>query len=259
MNERVRTFEGIHNFRDYGGYAARDGRLKSGILWRSGQHGGATPDDLAGVAQIGLSTVIDLRGDSERQSMPCLRPEPFDAVVLFAPGETVGSELAPHEEAGRGIATAAEAKDAMTRLYVNMPHREVLVRSLSLYFDALATREGPSLLHCLAGKDRTGLAAALLHRLLGVHEDDVMADYLLTNVAGNQARRIAAAGDSIRERYGSQITDDAIVTLMGVDADYLHAATRSIEERHGSVEQYAEAVLGVDAARREALRQRLID
>lgn len=258
MNERVRSFEGIHNFRDYGGYAASGGRLKSGLLWRSGQHGAATPEDLAGVAQIGLATVIDLRGDSERQLMPCLRPDPFEAMVLFAPGETAGSELAPHEEAGRGIATAAEAKAAMTRLYVNMPYREVLVRSLTLYFEALASRDGPSLLHCLAGKDRTGLAAALLHRLLGVHEDDVMDDYLLTNVAGNQERRIAAAGGSIRERYGDQITDEAIVTLMGVDADYLHAASRSIEERHGSVERYAEAVLGVDASRRDALRERLI-
>ena len=102
------------------------------------------------------------------------------------------------------------------------------------------------------------LAAALLHRLLGVHEDDVMADYLLTNVAGNQKRRIEAAGDSIRQRYGSQITDEAIETLMGVDAVYLEAATRSINDQYGSTQRYAEEVLGVDAARREALRQRLV-
>ena len=259
MNERVRLFEGIHNFRDYGGYAARDGRLKSGVLWRSGQHGGATPADLAGVAELGIATVVDLRGDSERQMMPCLRHDDFDGLVLFAPGETAGSELAPHEEAGRGITTADEARAAMTRLYVNMPFRDVLVRSLNLYFEALATREGASLLHCLAGKDRTGLAVALLHRLLGVHEDDVMADYLLTNAAGDQKRRIAAAGDSIRERYGAQITDEAIEMLMGVDATYLDAATRSIAERFGTTERYAEEVLGVDAARRDALRARLLD
>ncbi len=259
MNERVRLFEGIHNFRDYGGYAARDGRLKSGILWRSGQHGGATPADLAGVAEIGIVTVVDLRGDSERQMMPCLRHDDFDGLVLFAPGETAGSELAPHEEAGRGITTADQARAAMTRLYVNMPFRDVLVRSLNLYFEALATRDGASLLHCLAGKDRTGLAVALLHRLLGVHEDDVMADYLLTNAAGDQKRRIAAAGDSIRERYGAQITDEAIEMLMGVDAMYLDAATRSIVERFGTTERYAEEVLGVDAARRDALRARLLD
>ena len=258
MNDRVLTFDGIHNFRDYGGYDACDGRLKSGLLWRSGQHGDATTADLAGVAELGIATVIDLRGDSERRLMPCLRHDGFDGLVLFAPGETAGSELAPHEEAGSGITTAEEARAAMTRLYVNMPFRDVLVRSLTLYFEALAAHDGASLLHCLAGKDRTGLAVALLHRLLGVHEDDVMADYLLTNMAGNKQRRIAAAGDSIRQRYGAQITDDAIETLMGVDAAYLDAATRSINERFGSTERYAEDVLGVDAARREALRQRLV-
>ena len=258
MNDRVRIFEGIHNFRDYGGYATPRGSLKQATLWRSGQHGGATPADLSGVSELGIATVIDLRGDSERQMMPCLRHDDFDGLVLFAPGETAGSELAPHEEAGRGIATAAEAREAMTKLYVNMPYREVLVRSLTLYFEALATRDGPSLLHCLAGKDRTGLAVALLHRLLGVHEDDVMADYLLTNAAGDQQRRIAAAGESIRERYGAQITDEAIEMLMGVDEVYLHAATRSIADRFGTTERYAEEVLGVDAARREALRERLI-
>ena len=258
MNDRVRSFEGIHNFRDYGGYAAADGRLKSGVLWRSGQHGGATPADLAGLAELGIATVIDLRGDTERATMPCVRHDGFDGLVLFAPGETVGSELAPHEEAGRGIVTAEEAEAAMTRLYVNMPFRPVLVRSLTLYFDALATRDRASLLHCLAGKDRTGLAVALLHRLLGVHEDDVMADYLLTNTAGNREARIAAAAGSIRERYGAQITDAAIVALMSVTPDYLRAATRSIEERHGSTAAYAESVLGVDAAKREAIRARVL-
>jgi protein-tyrosine phosphatase len=258
MNDRVLVLEGIHNFRDYGGYTGRDGRLRDGVLWRSGQHGDATAKDLATVADLNIATVIDLRGDSERQLMPCVRHDGFDGLVLFAPGETAGSELAPHEEAGSGIATADEARAAMTRLYENMPFRTVLIRSLTLYFEALATREGSSLLHCLAGKHRTGLAAAVLHRLLGVHEDDVMADYLLTNVAGNQQRRIAAAGDSIRQRYGSQITDEAIETLMGVDAIYLEAATRSINQRYGSSERYAEEVLGVDAARRQALRERLI-
>ena len=258
MIDRIRTLEGIHNFRDYGGYATSDGTLRESVLYRSGQHGGATPADLSTVAQFGIATVIDLRGDSERASMPCIRHDDFDGLVLFAPGETAGQELSPHEEAGRGIVTADEARRAMTKLYVNMPFRDVLVRSLTLYFEALATRDGASLLHCLAGKDRTGLAVALLHRLLGVHEDDLMADYLLTNVAGDPQARIASAAGSIREKYGMQMTEEAIVTLMSVEADYLHAATRSIADRFGTTEGYAEKVLGVDAERRAALRERLV-
>lgn len=258
MTGRVHTYEGVHNFRDYGGYRAAGGTLRTGLLWRSGQHGSATAADLDRIAALDIRTVIDLRGDAERREMPCARPPGFDGAVLFAPGETAGTELAPHEEAGRGIRDAAGARAAMRRLYANMPFRPVLVGSLRLYFEALATRDGASLLHCLAGKDRTGLAVALLHTLLEVHADDVMADYLLTMTAGDPARRIASAAPSIRARYGAHLDDETILALMGVEADYLATALAAIVERHGSVELYAAAVLGVDAARRRTLALRLV-
>lgn len=258
MTERVLTLEGIHNIRDYGGYPAAGGHLRSGVLWRSGQHGAATAADLQRIAALDIRTVIDLRGDAERAVAPCLRPEGFAADVVFAPGETAGHELAPHEEAGRGIATADAARGAMRRLYANMPFRPVLVASLRLYFEALATRDGASLIHCLAGKDRTGLAVALFHTLVGVHADDVMADYLLTLTAGDPARRIASAATSIRARYGADMDDATILALMGVEPDYLTTALGAIDERYGSVERYAGEVLGVDSARREAMAARLV-
>lgn len=255
---RVRTLAGIHNFRDYGGYRAAGGTIRRGLLWRSGQHGTATAEDLEAVHALGIRTVIDLRGDTERSAVPCLRHPAFDAAVLFAPGETVGTELAPHEEAGRGITSVDEAQAAYVELYRNMPFRPVLVESLRLYFEALATRDGPSLLHCAAGKDRTGLAVALLHELLGVSPEDIAADYLLTNTAGNVAARIDSARDHIRQRYGAAMTDDAIVTLMSVDARYLDTARAAIRDHHGSVERYAEDVLGVTAERRAQLREKLV-
>jgi protein-tyrosine phosphatase len=258
MSDRVHPFAGIHNFRDYGGYDTPEGRLRTGLLFRSGQHGAATQDDLSRFAGMGIATIIDLRGDGERRTMPCARPTGFSGDILFAPGETAGTELAPHEEAGRGIASADEARAAMTELYRNMPFRPVLVASMRLYFEALATRDGPTLIHCLAGKDRTGLAVALLHALLGVHADDIMADYLLTNTAGDPQARIAAAAPSIRERYGAQLSEEAIVALMSVDARYLDTALATIADRHGDVPAYAEAMLGVDAARRAAIRERLV-
>src|SRR5206468_1406882 len=112
------------------------------------------------------------------------------------------------------LRSAAEAREAMRLLYRSLPLRPRLVDALSLYFEALAEREGPSLLHCFAGKDRTGIAAALLHTLLGVHADDVMADYLLTNSAGNIERRIAASAPAIRARRGEHLDDEALRVLM---------------------------------------------
>jgi protein tyrosine/serine phosphatase len=255
---RVHPLTGVHNFRDYGGYRAAAGTLRRGLLFRSGQHVGATPGDLDHIHALALRTVVDLRGDTERRMAPCVRHPEFGAEVLFAPGETAGQELAPHEEAGAGITTAQEAQAAMTQLYVNMPFRPVLVGSLRMYFDALAARDGASLVHCLAGKDRTGLAVAVLHALLGVHHDDIVADYMLTNTAGDQRARIASAAGSIRERYGAQMTDGAIVTLMSVEEPYLARAFAEIRARHGSVEAYADAVLGVTAERRDLLEQRLV-
>ena len=255
---RVRSFAGIFNFRDYGGYQAAGGRMKRDLLFRSGQHGTATREDLDAIHALGIRTVIDLRGDTERREMPCVRHPDFAGEVLFAPGETVGQELAPHEEAARGITSSDDVRGAMTALYANMPFRPVLIESLRLYFEALATRPGASLLHCAAGKDRTGLAAALLHTLLGVHHDDMVADYLLTNTAGDPQARIAAAAEGIRARYGPKMTDDAVIAIMSVDGRYLDTALDAARERFGSIEAYTRDVLDVTPERRAQLEQRLV-
>lgn len=259
MKDRVIALHGIHNFRDYGGYAARNGaKLKPGLLWRSGQHVDATPADLERVAALGLTTVIDLRGNSERASYPCLRHREFAAEVLFADGETAGGGHAPHVEAAREVKTEAEAHAAMVRLYGSMPFRPNLIAIFRLYFEALAERDGASLLHCLAGKDRTGLAAGLLHRLLGVHPDDLMADYVLTNRAGNIERRIAAGARTVRSNFGWSMEEEAVRTLMSVHPEYLETAFAAIHDAHGDIESYAGDALGVTPERLAAIEAKLL-
>lgn len=258
--ERVIPLQGIHNFRDYGGYTARDGRLKTGVLWRSGQHCDATPEDLYQVHSLGIATVFDLRGDSERAKYPCLRHDEFAGEVLFHPGETAGLHgRAVHEESADRIVTAADAHAAMVRLYHTLAWRPVLVGTYQLYFAALADRDTPSLLHCLAGKDRTGFAAGLLHKVLGVHPDDVMADYLLTNAAGNIERRIESGAKHMRDNLGAGMEEAAIRTLMGVHPEFLETAFAAVREKHGSEESYAREVLGVTADVRAALVERLVE
>ena len=258
--DRVVAFTGIHNFRDYGGYAANGGHLKRGVLWRSGHHAEATADDLDKVHALGLASVIDLRGDSERAGSPCLRHSRFEATVLFHPGETASAHgKAVHEEAADQVRTAADAHAAMVRLYDSMPWRPVLVGTYRLYFEALASDAGPSLLHCLAGKDRTGLAAALTHHLLGIHADDAMADYLLTNRAGNIEARIDAGARHVRSGFGRDMDMDAVRTLMSVHPEFLDTAFAAIDARHGSIEAYAAEALGVTPGLIERMRQNLVD
>jgi protein-tyrosine phosphatase len=255
MKNRVLPFMGIHNFRDYGGYTGKSGgRMKMGLLFRSGQHLDATSDDLENVAALKLATVIDLRGDSERASYPCPRPSIFNAAVLHAHGDTAGPHV-PLDQPRPDVQVAADAKAAMLHLYRDMPFRPRLIEVYRHYIAALGDRGGPSLVHCLAGKDRTGLIVALFHHLLGVHPDDIMADYLLTNVVGDIDARIAAGANAVRGSFGADMDDAAVRTLMSVAPEYLDAAFAAILDRYGSIETYAQEVLGVTPA----LRGRMID
>jgi protein-tyrosine phosphatase len=259
MQDRVLPLSGIHNFRDYGGYAARGGTLREGHLWRSGHHFGATADDLDAVHRVGIAKVIDLRGDSERAAFPCLRHEAFAGDVVFHPGETANERgKAVHDEASEGIRTADEARGSMVRLYDRLPFRPVLVGTFRLYLQTLADDARPSLLHCFAGKDRTGVGAAIVHRLMGVHADDVMADYLLTNTAGDPEARIAAAAVSIRASFGPQMDDGALRMIMSVQPEFLDGAIAAIAREHGTLEAYAEAVLDADAALVRRMEARLV-
>jgi len=259
MQDRVLPLSGIHNFRDYGAYQARGGMLRSGHLWRSGQHFGATADDLDTVHRTGIAKVIDLRGDSERAEYPCLRHEAFAGDVVFHPGETATERGgSAHGEAAEGIRTAEEARESMVKLYARLPFRPVLVGTFKLYLQTLADDARPSLLHCFAGKDRTGVGVAVVHRLLGVHPDDVMADYLLTNTAGNSEARIAAAAVSVRASFGPGMDDAALRMIMSVQPEFLESAFAAMEREHGTFEAYAAAVLDADAALVARLEERLV-
>lgn len=255
--ERVLPLAGIHNFRDYGGYAVEGGgRIRGGILWRSAHHQDATDGDLAAIDNLGIETIVDLRGDDERAAHPCRRSAGFSARVLFADGNTAG--LAPHLQAAGGTIDNDTARSRMVDVYASMPYRPVLVNTLRLYLSALAEYEAPSLVHCVAGKDRTGFAVAIVHRLLGVHEDDLMQDYLLTNSVGKIEERIAQGGDVIRARYGAEIHDDAIRTLMSVNPIFLDAALTTVRRDHGDIPTYAEAVLNFTPDMRQALTDKLV-
>jgi protein-tyrosine phosphatase len=254
--ERILALEGVNNFRDYGGYAvAGGGRVRRGALWRSGQHVGASDSDLETIHGLGLTTVTDLRGDSERTLNPCRRHASFAAQVLTCEGETAA--LASHLDAAKGVVTEADARSAMCRLYAGMPYRTNLVAVMRRHFAALAEGDGASLIHCFAGKDRTGLSVALAHHVLGVHPDDAMADYLLTNEA-MQGRRFWGKAGSDSARYAG-MSEGASRALGGVSAEFLETALTAIRDSHGTVDRYLADVLGVDEAAQQRIRDVLIE
>ena len=249
--------QGIHNLRDYGGYAAADGaRVKTGLLFRSGQHMDASDTDLATIRALDIRTIIDLRGVTERTKFPCRRHDDFDAHVIAHDGETSNSP--PHEGGGGTVTMTAElARKRMIAVYTRMPVNPAMIAMFSRYFEALAERDGGSLVHCFAGKDRTGIAASLLLHVLGVHHDDVVAEFLRTNDAPTQHILERQSLPRMEEVYGS-IEPEALRNLMGVREEYIETYWAEVTRDHGSVDAYLAQTLGVDEARKARLRERLL-
>ena len=249
--------EGIHNLRDYGGYAAADGaRVKTGVLYRSGQHINATDADLDLFQALGIRTIIDFRGNSERANHPCRRHDEFDADVIFYDGETSSSP--PHEGGWDKVdMTAERARQRMLAVYTRMPVNPAMVEMFTRYFKALAERDGGSLIHCFAGKDRTGVAASLLLHVLGVHRDDILTEFLRTNDA--PTRHILEQQSLPRmEAHYDTIEPEAIRNLLGVLPEYIETYFGEVTRDHGSIDAFLSQSLGVDEARKAALRERLL-
>lgn len=257
MAARHLPLERIYNVRDYGGYAVHGGgHVKRGLLFRSGHHGDATAGDLAAIDALALAHVIDLRGNSERARNQCRRGPAFAAQVHYYDGET--AYLAPHVEAEAGALDAASARAAMEKIYRDLPRRPPVLWGMRRYFEVLAQGDGASLVHCFAGKDRTGMVVALLHHALGVHPDDAMEDFLLTNASHNNEERIAQGYAAVREKYHAA-DEETVHVLMGVEPHYLAAMREAVEAEFGSLDAFLEDVLGVDEEKRAALRLHLVE
>ncbi len=254
---RVLPLEGVHNFRDFGGYAVvGGGRLKRGWLWRSGQHFGASDSDLAQIVALGLTDVFDLRSSTERTNHPCRRPVDFTAKVHISADPVVIA--APHIAEATQKRDAAATREGMRRNYGRIAFRPELIAMMRSQLAVLVEGRGPSLVNCMAGKDRTGIAVAMIQLAAGVHRDDVIADYLLTNTAGDPAARIAAGAETIRA-VARQMDPEVLRVIMGVEAEYLESAFAAIAERNDSIDGYLEDVLGVDDALRGRLQEMIVE
>ena len=256
MENRKHLFDGLHNFRDFGGYDAGGRKLVTGRLFRSANHALASEADLARLREMGIGAVIDLRRPSERERQPSRRWADFAGMVIENDDHDEGAETWD-TFMGQWDMTEESFRGYMMRYYTRAPHLPRLVELYTRYFDVLANGEGALVVHCAAGKDRTGLIVALTHLLAGVHRDDIVADYLLTN----DPSRFEAFGkqwaDMIKAERGFGPTLETMRMVMGVEPAYLERALEEIETQSGGVEAYLRDVLGVDAVKRAEIEKRL--
>ena len=257
MTSRIHAFDALDNFRDYGGYDTAAGRaLKTGRLFRSAHQASVSDADLERLSALDIGVVVDLRRPVERQRQPSKRAADFTGQVFESDLDEAGE--APHITF---LKTADLTPDSgrrfMTSTYRHLPFAPAHIDLFSRYFRALAETDRPVLIHCAAGKDRTGLLAALTHHLLGVGHDDLLEDYLLTNRAVDLEVRAPDIAIQLEKATGRKPSHDAVVAFMGVEAAYMDAAIAAITARHGSIDGYLEQALGVDATRRERIAERL--
>jgi protein-tyrosine phosphatase len=249
----------IGNFRDVGGCAARGGRrVRTGVLFRSGHLGAASDEDLARLGRLGIRTVIDFRGPRDEAGDGARRLPPGARLVRLPIGDpAAGGEI--RDLLGRSDAAGLErilggggAERMMCEAAAG------LVTGRCAEFGALlrglaAEHRLPALMHCSAGKDRTGWAASLVLLVLGASEDDVIEHYLLSNRHRREEneRLLASARDGLDPEW--------IRPFLEVRVEYARAALDAVARRFGSFEAYVETGLGVDGATVERLRARFVE
>ena len=233
--------EGTYNFRDVGGYPTEGGVTREGKLYRADALGRLGESGREGLRELGIRIVIDLRDDFEVQSLPDDLTG-LDVEVLHLP---------VFEGSG---ASASTVGATIVHLYdkIVFQHTEVIVRALREIAD---TGDEPVVVHCTAGKDRTGIVVALALLAVGVDRRTVVDDYALTE-ANLQGPWLEGMLELVRE-YGVEVTPDLRVILGGSPREALETTIDSIEERYGSVREYLLA--GLDELELAKLRSVLVE
>jgi protein-tyrosine phosphatase len=243
---RLITLEGGVNFRDIGGYRASTHTVRWGKVFRAGVLCYFTPNDHLTIGNLEIRAICDLRRAEERAREPTSWPNSIAEGLSWEDGTSMPTV--------RGFAasrprTAAGMRDSMIELYRALPTwMAPRIRGL---FECIANDRVPLVVHCAAGKDRTGVAVAVLLAALGVDEETILDDYLLTNDVGNFERFIEARKDShlgLAEAHEPLLSmpQEMRDALFIADGEYLQTALMQIRTAYGDIDSYLKAGVQLD-------------
>lgn len=255
--ERRLPLDGADNFRDLGGYRTADERfVRWGVLFRSNDLADFTDADLDYLSEVDIRLQCDLRSDLEREKRPnrvLLTPVPE---ILEYPIPQAGMNPSEIQEAIRtGTMGELDIRQIMLSTYRSFPieHHDLWARIFSRLQDPNSL---PFLVHCTAGKDRTGFISALVLLALGVPEQTVYEDYLATNRYRATYNNFVLRWVPLYSLFRTERKE--LLPLLDARAEYLDASFQEIRNRWGSVDVYLEEALGLTPERREALRANLL-
>src|SRR6202162_3666011 len=235
---------GASNFRDLGGYPAKDGgTVRWRQIFRSNHLGHLTAADIEVLRPLGLKSAFDFRGTEERAEAMCGLKE--IAVHSLPVEPTVVASLRARLAGGVAL-SSADALDVMRESYRNYVRDNT--PSFRALFAHLLEDRAPLVIHCTAGKDRTGFACALILHVLDVPDDLIAEDYLLTN-------RFYLRDPSA----SSDLPDEVRQVLGSVQASFLAAGFDAISADYGDLENYLGDGLGLGDDERARLQARYLD
>lgn len=238
--QRVPTLQGGVNFRDIGGYLTEDGkRVKWGWVYRSATLSELTADDLEALQRLNIKTICDLRQPREATADP-------DKVPVGA--EYLNLPIVTESRNQRRLEAMLLRPHLLNEMLRETYTQSILDESGHIYsqiFRRLADPENlPMIIHCTAGKDRTGVSIMLLLLALGVPEETVLVDYSLTNQHYDTILRFTSTRMGPFSYLGLRAED--LQPLLVADPETMLHTLAYLKVRYGSVEQYLRIKAGID-------------
>ena len=240
MTERHLPLEGCLNLRDLGGYLTSEEReVRWGCLYRSGELCTLTDADIEEVSRMGIEVVVDLRNEWERAARPDRLPPGVELIERMSPAALDRLDPTLEELIAAGDIPVKD-DEYITGVYIDLLDR--LVPEIRLILEmAVHATERPMLFHCAAGKDRTGIVAAVLLGVLGVPDETIIEDYELTTTHYGAHRMDTLAG-LLAEH---DIAPESVRHLVDARTPGLERAMRHLHERWGGFDGYATTAVGV--------------
>jgi protein-tyrosine phosphatase len=269
-NQRVLKIEGVINFRDLGGYQTEDGfTVRWGKMYRSAQLDRMTEQGAKDMAALGIKTVIDLRFSDETRRYPTMRHAVPDADILSWHDESDDNGGDKGEAIKRLWQQSLDSNDpAQVREAMRLNYPKKLYSHQAIYkkmLMRLIDQQTPLVFHCAAGKDRTGVAAALILSLLGVSDELIIEDYLLTQAETENLLSSFHTGGASGPQANSDFQQKLasypralVQPVFDADLSYITTLIDYVSEQYGGFNKYASSLLSFEADDVKRLRERLL-
>ena len=270
--KRIVPIDGVINFRDLGGYPNQIGQtVKWGKCYRSAQFDRMSEQGVVQLSNLNIQTVIDLRFADEIKQYPSNVRAFVKAGFLrwedVSHDVHISQRSSDMQMSWKDSLDSYDPKQVREAMRINYPKKlyshQAIYRAMLL---KLINDETPLVFHCAAGKDRTGVAAALLLSLLGVSNELIIEDYLISQAQIQSLAEYWMAGGAINEDKVSDFQakllsypNEVIAPIFTADEAYIKTLLEYVAKTYGNFTNYAHKVLKLTETQQAQLREQMLE